>query len=384
MRVLIVHNRYRSGLPSGENRIVDLEVEALRAQGVDVAAHFRESDMLQGSVAGLTEAVAAQVRPAASLKSLRALLRRVRPDVVHLHNPFPLIPPALVKLAHNEEIPVVQTLHNARHGCPRSDFIRDGGPCFDCLGRRFPAPAVIHSCYRDSASQSLVLAASLAVNRGNFAAIDRFVAVSQSLKEALGGSHLPQDRIVVVPHGIPDPGRSGPLGRDVLFLGRLEPEKGVSELLSCWRDSGAAAGRLLIAGSGRLEKQVRIEAASMDNVRYVGQLAPGEVQAAIAGALAVVVPSIVPESFGLTAVEAFASGRPVIASKAGALRDLVDESVGWSFGTWQELTSILASLDPAEAARRGAAARQRYLERYTLEASTQQLIGVLESARRRD
>ena len=382
MRVLVVHNRYRSSMPSGENRIVDLELEMLRERGIVVSTHIRSSDELAGLRAGRMRAVAAQFRPASTLRELRELLRRDRPDVVHLHNYFPLIPPTLVDLAHAEGVPIVQTLHNGRHACPKSDFFRDGHLCFDCVGRRFPAPAVIHSCYRDSAAQSLMLASSQALHRGTFRRIDRFIAISESQKRNLAGAYLPLERISVVPHGVPDPGVATGPGQALLFVGRLEQEKGVLRLLEAWkRIGGRSAHSLVIAGSGKLEEQVRSIARGLPNTRLIGQLSAREVQVEIGRATAVVVPSVVPESFGLAAVEAFASGRPVVASRIGGLADLVDEEVGWPVApdSSSELADVLENIDPVEAARRGAAARERYLARYTLDLAAERLLEVLGS-----
>lgn len=360
--------------------MVDLEIEALRSRGIDVSAHVRESDQLSGSTATKVEAALAPIQPAFALRRLRGLLRDTRPDVLHLHNPFPLIPPAIVSVARQEGIPVVQTLHNGRHGCPKTDFTRDGHPCTDCLGHAFPAPSVIHRCYRGSAPQSMLIATSLAMHRRAFARVDRYIAVSASLKDALAGSHLPPERIVVVPHGIPDPGPSESEGEYFLFLGRIEEEKGILTLLEAWREVGAKSRwPLVVVGSGRLDEHVREAARTLPNISYLGRVTPDEVRRQMSGALAVVVPSMVPESFGLATIEAFAAGRPVIASAVGALNELVDDAVGWRIRSAAELAETIRSFDDAEAGRRGAAARRRFLQRFTLDHATDGLLEVFES-----
>lgn len=381
MRVALAHNRYQSSAPSGENRVVDLEIAALRARGHEVIDLQRDSDELAGSPRAMAEAAVAPLRPSFSLRRLRSILRRTRPDVLHLHNAIPLFPPALVTLAQQLGIPVVQTIHNGRYGCPKTDFFRDGAECFDCLGRRFPFPAALHSCYRGSAPQSLALAASLALHRPTFAAIDRFIALSRSSRDLLSRSGIPSERTVIVPHGIPDPGLAKQQPREeLLFVGRLEQEKGVLELLDAWGRIAAGSSReLVIAGSGPLSDHVAEQARTLPKLRWVGRLTPTEVSAAMARATAVLVPSLVPESFGLAAVEAFAVGRPVVSSGAGALDELVDDEVGWSAGSAAELAAVLPTINAEDAARRGAAARERFVERYTLDRATENLIDVFDS-----
>ena len=313
------------------------------------------------------------------------MLRETRPDVLHLHNPFPLVPPAIVGLARREGVPVVQSLHNARHACPKTDFVRDGRPCFDCVGHAFPGPSVIHRCYRGSASQSLLLATSMALSRTAFERVDRFIAVSESLKSALAGSHLPEERILVIPHGIPDPGPVAAEGRFFLFVGRVEEEKGILTLLAAWEQMGERSRwPLVIAGSGKLEERVREAADTLPNLTFLGRLSPEQVERQMAKSIAVVVPSKVPESFGLTTIEAFAAGRPVIASAAGALNELVDDEVGWRINSPAELARTMESFDGVEGHNRGIAARNRFLDRFTLERATDRLLEVFDTVGARE
>ena len=145
MRVVVVHNRYRSENPSGENRVVESDIEQLRADGVEVIPYIRDSDEIEGFTplgkAGL--AVRPLVSPVDAL-AFRRLLREVQPHIVHLHNPFPLISPWIVRTAKAQRVPVVQTVHNYRHVCVNGIHFRDGAPCFECVGKALPWPAVRH------------------------------------------------------------------------------------------------------------------------------------------------------------------------------------------------------------------------------------------------
>src|SRR5664280_3574830 len=137
MRVLVVHNRYRSELPSGENKSVDQVTDMLRNAGVEVQTYMRASDEIEHF--GLVKLAELAVRPIYSLedtKAVKALIRSFDPDVVQLHNPYPLISPACIRVAKAEGVPVAQFVHNFRFVCANGLYFRDGRVCQDCLGKR--------------------------------------------------------------------------------------------------------------------------------------------------------------------------------------------------------------------------------------------------------
>ncbi|MGH3076057.1 MAG: glycosyltransferase, partial [Gaiellales bacterium] len=158
MRVLVVHNRYRSAQPSGENAVVEEETALLREAGAVVELLSVESDDIAGWPAAKRLTLPARVvwsRDGA--RAVRRAIAGFRPDVVHAHNTFPLLSPAALRAAHGTGVRVVQTLHNFRPLCPAATFLRDGRVCEDCLGR-VPIPAVVHGCYRSSRAATLPIA----------------------------------------------------------------------------------------------------------------------------------------------------------------------------------------------------------------------------------
>src|SRR5947209_9608271 len=142
MKVVVAHNRYSSAQPAGENTVVDAEIAQLRAAGVEVVPFLRSSDEI-GTLPAAQKALlplSPIVSPVAA-RQLAALIREHRPDVLHLHNPYPLISPWIVRTAHAHGLPVVQTVHNYRQVCAPGVYFRDGHICTDCRGRTFPLPA---------------------------------------------------------------------------------------------------------------------------------------------------------------------------------------------------------------------------------------------------
>ncbi|WP_030755909.1 glycosyltransferase [Streptomyces griseus] len=371
MHVLVVHNRYSSAQPSGENRVVDEELALLRAAGHRAELFERRSDDIAARSPAGKVAVPLLVpwNPAVRTE-LATRLRADRPDVVHVHNVFPLLSPAVLAACADAGVPVVATLHNYTQVCPPGTLHRDGGPCSACVGKAVPLPAVRHGCYRDSRLATVPLAVNLAVNRRRWwTGVDRFLCISAAQREVLVRSGMPAERLVVKHNFVPDPGvrRTGP-GEHLLFLGRLAESKGVRLLMEAW-DALAADGGvgvpLVLAGAGPLEREVAAWAAGRDDVRYAGLYDPEQCRAAVARSVAVVAPSLARETFGLVVAEAMAAGVPAVAAGHGGFTELVEDGVtgllhrpGDAGSLADALRRITAGPDPGAAM--GPAARSRY------------------------
>lgn len=381
MKVLVVHNRYVSSVPSGENTVVDNEIASLRESGVEVVTYLRSSDEIPDF--GALERLTLPLRPTWSRRdtsAIRELIAVERPDVMHLHNPNPLISMAAVRVARRAGVPVVQTVHNHRHTCLNGLFLRDGRDCHDCLGRRLPWPGMVHACYRDSNAQSVAMGVALATHYGTYRMIDRLIALTPEIAASLRASGFDPQRIVVKPNAVPDPGPATPPGRGVVFVGRLRDEKGVALLLDAWsRHPDGALGPLTFVGDGPDAPLVRAAAAGRSDVVAAGQLDRGGVGTAIRSAAAVVVPSIWSEALPLIVLEAFASGRPVVATNVGGLPAVVTPDVGWVVEpTVDALAGALART--ADVGSRGKAARELYESTYSPQVVLQQLVAIYRDA----
>src|SRR5215469_7398981 len=132
MKILLAHNRYRSAAPSGENRVVDQEGEALAALGHEVMRFGRNSDEIgQWSVVKKASLPARTVWSSETYRGLKAALREHRPEVVHVHNTFPLLSAAVLYACRDAQVPVVATIHNYKLACANGSFFRGGAVCHD-------------------------------------------------------------------------------------------------------------------------------------------------------------------------------------------------------------------------------------------------------------
>jgi glycosyltransferase involved in cell wall biosynthesis len=301
--------------------------------------------------------------------------------VIHAHNTFPLISPSLYVAADKAGVPVVQTLHNFRLFCPQAMLLRDGKVCEDCLGKS-PWRGVARGCYRGSKMQSAVIGGMQVLHRalGTYRnKVTRYIALNEFCRNKFIEGGLPTERIVVKPNFVdfaahqPEP-RTG-----MLFVGRLSVEKGVSTLVKAMALSSGM--RLRVAGDGP-------ESGLLDGVAGVsklGSLSGEAVRREMSIAAALVVPSIWYENFPRTIVEAFACGLPVIASRIGALADIVrDGETGLLFepGNPRDLADKMAwaQTHPQAMLEMGKHARLEYEEKYTSECNFGQLMAIYEEA----
>ncbi len=381
-RVVVVHNRYRAGWPSGENIVVDDDIARLRSAGCDVLPFIRDSDdiaelprtRMLGVAAGLVYAPGA-------VPQFARLLREQEPDIVHLHNPFPLISPWIVRVAHRSAVPVVQTVHNHRHTCLAGTHYRDGHPCFDCVVAGNSLHGIRHGCYRESRPQSALMATANVIHRGTWRYVSRYLALSQVIRDELIGAGVPESHVVVKPNAVADPGPDIPLGRDVLFAGRLVNEKGIELLLDAWAKSDAGEATLVIAGDGPLRDLVQNAAANSPNIRFAGLLERADLDAEYRRARIVVVPSVWPEPFGLVAIEGLAYGRPTIVTDMGGLPELVDDGAGVVVEPRSDaLAAAITSLLRSDVSTMAQQARARYESHYTPKVVTDQLLDVYADA----
>jgi glycosyltransferase involved in cell wall biosynthesis len=323
VRVLLLHNRYRR--PGGEDTLFDAVGGLLASRGHAVRSLEVTNADIGGAVSPLRAAGRAVWSPAAGRAVARAV-SRFRPDVVHVHNFFPLLSPSVHHACRRSGAAVVQTLQNYRLLCPNALFFRDGHPCEECLGRAVPWPGVVHGCYRGSRLATAPVAAMVAVHRALRTwrrAVDVFVAPTEFVRRKFAEGGLDPRRIAVQPNLVdasPEPGDGQ--GGYALAVGRLSEEKGFDTLVAAWARLGREPP-LKIVGDGPLRPALRAAAAEVADVEWAGWAPAAEVRRLMRSAMLVVVPSRWYETFGNVIVEAFAAGAPVVAARHGAMAELV-------------------------------------------------------------
>ena len=329
MRILLLHNRYRQH--GGEDVCVDALERLLKAHSHEVRLIEANNEEIDGSAAVL-KAAAGWIYSRKWKAIVTEEIRAFQPDVVHVHNVFPLLSPSVIYACNEADVPVVQTLHNYRLLCPSGTLFRAGKVCEACVESTFPWPGVLHGCYRQSALGTAVVGAGSGIHRllATYShRVDRFIALTEFARAKFVSANLPAEKFDVIPNWLAhDPGPGDGRGGFFLSVGRLSPEKGLCTLLEAWPKLNVPA-KLKVVGTGPLEADVAAASRRGIGIEHLGFLPACDVLKLMQQATALVVPSQCYEGLPMTIIEAYAAGTPVIASRLGSLEELViDGSTG--------------------------------------------------------
>lgn len=365
MKILVAHNRYQGR--GGEDVVFEAEVALLRGAGHSVETLTVSNEAINSLAARITTTLSIADN-AAGKRGMAEAIDRFRPDVVHVHNFFPLLSPAVFDVCRQKRVPAVVTLHNYRTICTGGMLLREGRVCHKCLDHGH-VWGVAHRCYRGSLPGSLASAYMIARHqrRGTWTRPGlRLIALTQFARALFIQAGFDGSRIDVKPNFMADPGapdQAGPRS-GLLYVGRLSREKGVGVLLDAVAGTGIP---LRIVGDG--PERVALAARAPGHVTFLGALARADVLREMANAEALVVPSLWYEGFPMVVVEAFAQGTPVIASEIGGLAEVVSAGrtgalvpPGDAAALRQRIGDVLGSTD--RTAAWGRAARAAYLEFY--------------------
>jgi len=377
LRVLIAHNAYQQR--GGEDAVVEAEIAMLRSRGDIVECYFRHNDELKN----MSSAFAAKetLWSSQTSRDLAGLVKDFSPDVIHVHNTFPLISPALYWAAARASIPIVQTLHNFRLLCPQAIFLREGKICEKCLGG-FPWSAIRHRCYRNSVAQTGVISVMLGIHRGIGTyreKITRYIVLNEFCRRKFIDGGLPANKLSIKPNFVDVPVADDLNRQGGLFVGRLAEEKGIAVLLKALDVSPQIS--VDVVGTGPAEPAV----STHRSVRFHGWQESAVILKMMREAAYLVLPSICYESFPRTLVEAFACGLPVIVSRLGAMAEIVEEGkTGLLFepDSAEDLTKkmLWAEANPKAMRDMGKNARREYEAKYTAEINYQKLRLIYEEA----
>lgn len=384
MKIVLVHNTYL--IQGGEDVVFWQERNLLRAGGHEVLEYQRfNSEMQQYSVVRRITLIGRTAWAADSHREFSDLLRKHRPDVVHVHNTFPLISPSILWACREQGVPVVHTLHNYRLLCPGANFIRDGKPCEDCTHGNL-LQSVAHGCYRDSRTQTAAVALMLSVHRLRKTwtrTVDRYIALTEFSRSKFVNNGIPAKKITVKPNCVdPDPGKRVGEGSYALFVGRVSREKGAHTLLKAWRQLPQDfALRIIGDGPALAEVQAEARAHGLSNITFVERQPRERVIEAMKGARFVIFPSELYENLPLTIIEAFACGVPVIASKLGAMQEIVDDNRTGMFFSPGDAESLARAVtrawqEPDYTKRLGDFARQEFENKYTAAINYKNLMNI--------
>lgn len=384
MRILQVHCFYQQ--PGGEDTVVDAEYKLLSQHGHTVKLISKHNNAINGmSGAEKIRLAAGTTWSLSSYKTMLLELAAFKPDVVHVHNIFPLWSPSIFDACRKAGVPVVQTIHNFRFICVNALFYRDGKVCEACSGQVTPWQGVYHGCYRGSRVQSAVLAASIGINHVRNVKRERTViALSKFARTKLIANGFSEERIHVKANFLANDYKVGAHGGAyALFAGRLSEEKGIETLVKSLQELDGRI-HVKIAGDGPLQDVLANQ--NLKNVDVLGRISRDKLLTLMAEARCFLFPSVWYEHCPMVLLEALAVGLPIVASSIGSIGEIIEHGrEGWLYppGDYLALAKILAQVfdpgfDLSETIRNAA---ETYAQRYHANANYVALMKIYEAAR---
>lgn len=385
MKIVIAHNLYQQ--PGGEDVVVQQELKMLRDHGHRVLLYQRSNDEAE-NYKGLSRLTlfANSVWNGRTREQFATLLRRVRPDIVHVHNTFVMISPSIFKACRDAGVPVVQTLHNYRLFCPAHNFLRNGVPCEDCVTRSLLS-SVRHRCYRGSAGATAAVATMLTIHhaRGTYTGdVDRHIALTDFARAKFVECGLPPEKVVVKPNFVDHSARHRELGTCGVFMGRITPEKGLATAIAAWALLPARMELKIIGDGPALDGyKSLVKKHALGNITFLGRLPRKQALEHLSGARFLLFPSEWYESFPMTILEAYAHGLPVLASRMGVMPEIVKEGQTGLLFEPRSADSLARTVQkiwdrPDLLSTFGQNAYAEYENLYTAESNYRQLITIYE------
>lgn len=249
-------------------------------------------------------------------KNLKKLINEEQPDLIHLHNIYHQLSPSIIATAKSFGLPIVMTVHDFKLITPNYTLRADQ----------------VNKKHKDSLLIDLLLKLEFAFHRAIkiYQQIDLFIAPSQFVKDKLIEHGYPANKIIIIPHFIEMNNFSVQETNDdyILAFGRLDESKGFADLIKAINKLGDQAPLIKIAGTGPQKSQLQqlIKQFNLTKkIQLLGQKDKTELTQLIANCKFVCLPTRVHETFSLAALESLAYGKPIIASRAGALPELITD-----------------------------------------------------------
>ncbi len=383
MRIIVIHNYYKGG-SGGEDVVFKNEVDLLRSKGHNVETITFSNQNIKGGIISIFNGFSA-IFNFRSYRLVSRVIKNFKPDLIHVHNTFFLASPSVYFAARKFRIPVVQTLHNYRLICPSATLLYKNEIYERSIKYIFPLDAILKGVYKNSSVQTTMVILISGIHKilstyRNL--ISRFIVLSDFSVEKFKYSSLKLDskKLVVKPNFIEDMGFSDQKEDYFVFVGRLSEEKGIGTLLGAFEGTEF---KLRIIGAGDLKPLVENSVKTNQNITYLGFMDREEIALQIRRAKCLIFPSNWYETFGLTIIEAFSCGTPVLTSNIGGHCAMVEPNkTGFHFkvNDYQDLKEKVREISQMDIGEISLNARREYESKYTGEINYKFLIRIYQDA----
>lgn len=392
MKILAIHNFHRAGSASGDDQVFKQETAMLEAHGHQVVRYSTINDTFdKAGVWGKLSSALGMLWSCKHYSQVKKIIRKERPDVVHIHTFFPLLSPSVLYAAKTYCGKVVATLHDTRFVCPCATSLRGTQLCNACGDGNYFRMAK-YGCFKGSRLQSLVVAAIFTFHRwfkSFYRQIDRYVCLNDNQISLLKDIGFDEAKIIKKYNFVPDAqGKaSGQIPADLpsryaVFYGRIGEEKGIRILQKIWEQLPDIP--LVVMGGGPLAEEFAQWAQDRPNIYNLGYTQHELCLSIVKGGEFVVFPSIWYEGCSMVEIEAQSLGKPLVATDLGFSVEAIEEGfngfkvpLGDVDGFVRKIRSLWEQ--PELCVKMGENARKDYLAKYTPEDNYNQLIAVYES-----
>ncbi|WP_456376526.1 glycosyltransferase family 4 protein [Lutibacter sp.] len=326
MKILLIHNKY--GKFSGEEAVVESQIKLLRANGHQVITYFRSSEELEEMPNGKLKAFFSAFFNPNSITDVKELIRKVKPNLVHIHNLYPLISPAILPVIKKMGFPIAMTVHNYRLLCPNGLFFNKGEICEKCIGTGKELNCIINNCEGSILKSTGYALRNFWARTRNYYKynVDSFLCLTEFQKNKLVVNGFSAAKCRVIPNFYNKEIKKLEIDSSkrnyVAFAGRLSPEKGIRDLLEAARKLPNIPFKL----AGGVREGYLDELDIPENVTLVGMLNAREFSDFYKNARFFILTSICYEGFPMVFPEAMAHQLPIIAPNMAGYPEIVEEN----------------------------------------------------------
>ncbi len=392
MKILAIHNFHRKGSASGDDQVFKSETALLEQHGNTVVRYTVSNDEFDSAgIIGKIKLTFGMMWSFKNYHAVRDLIKKEKPDIVHIHTFFPLFSPSILYAAKRCDVPVVATLHDTRFICPCSTSLRGTQLCNEC-GDGHYLRMCRYGCFKGSRMQSLIVACIFKYHRirkSFYKQIDQYICLNDNQIKLLTDIGFDSKKIVKKYNFVPDAEANlnaakaeGLPERYVVFYGRIGEEKGIRILMKIWDQLPDIP--LVVMGGGPLEEEFKAWADKQENVWFLGYTQHDKCLSIVKGGEFVVFPSIWYEGCSMVEIETESLGKALVATDLGFSVEAIENGVNGykvDLGDTDGFIEIIRELwgDPEKCKIMGQNARADYEAKYRPEDNYKQLIGIYES-----
>jgi len=327
MKIIQIHNAYKYF--GGEDSIVDREKKLLVKNGHEVSQLIRKNNDEINNIWDQLIVSKNLIHSKKSEEIVNAKINSVKPDIVHIHNFFPLWTPSILDACIKNKMPVVMTLHNYRLVCASANLYRNGRICELCPQKGL-RHALYYGCYQDSFIKTLPVT-NLLFNfkkKKLWSKIDKLIALTEFAKKKFIEFGIPENKLTVKPNFIDESKKVenfNPAKEEfILYIGRLNREKGIETLIKAWEKIDF---KLKIFGDGPLKEKIEKIVSNNKKIELNGFIPNTEISEKMSQAKFLIFPSEWYEGFSITLLEAFANKLPVLSSDIGSMKEIINDNI---------------------------------------------------------